>query len=111
VLEKYGLCGGIKLLEEYCKIEGDDIVIRMPIDAFTGGVIRSEYADRCAMWSSKYQSDYWQIVDAKLFAKDLLSSLVAESEDGSSILSNAFDKSFEDLMEYSFSDGVKAGDD
>jgi hypothetical protein len=99
------------MLEEYCKIEGNDIVIRLPIDSLVNGVLNSEYADRCAQWDGHYQEDYWKVIDSKILAIDLLHSLTEESEDGSSILSYAFDEAFKNLMEYSFSDGIGTLDD
>lgn len=99
------------MLEEYCKVEGSDIVIRMPISALISGVLNSEYADRCAAWTGEYRENYWTVIDSFHLAQDLLVSLTEESEDGSSILSNAFDKAFQDLMEYSFSDGIGTLDD
>lgn len=100
------------MLEQYWKIDGDNnIVIRMPIGALISGVLNSEYANRCAAWTGEYRFDYWKVTDEQQLAYDLLTSLTEESEDGSSDLSNAFDKAFEHLMEYSFSDGIEAIDD
>lgn len=98
------------MLEEYCKVEGDAIVIRMPIDALISGVLNSEYADRCAGWAGNFDSFYWKVNDTHVLAQDILNSLVEENEDGSSVLSYALDKAFQNLMEYSFSDGIETSD-
>ncbi len=101
------------MLEEYCKIEGDDFVIRMPVSALVSGVLHSEYADRAreCLNGMDYNPNYWKVIDEKILTQDLISSLTEESENGSSILSDAFDKSFEKLMEYAYSDGIETADD
>lgn len=94
------------MLEEYCKIEGDDIVIRMPIDAFINGVLNSEYATHMYEWDGKFLKDKWTVLNSQVLAQDLLSCLCAEDEVGNTILTTAFDDAFEILNEYSFSDAL-----
>jgi len=94
------------MLEQYCKIEDNDIVIRMPVSAFINGVLNSEYSWMVAEQENQSVDEYWKVVDEKVLAKDILYAMTEESEDGSSILSNAFDEGFKHLMEYSFSEGV-----
>lgn len=96
------------MLEKYCKTEDNDVVIRIPIDAFIHGILNSEYAYRVYEWNGNYLKTEWNVVDPLLFVEDVLCSLTQESEDGSSILSGAFDHAFESLMEYGFSNGIES---
>lgn len=96
------------MLRDYCWTDKNDIVIRMPIDAFINGVLHSDYADHMYHWDGKYFKTVWKVTDRELLVNDLLNQLCKESEDGSSILSNTFDHAFESLMEYSYSDGIES---
>lgn len=77
-------------------IEGDDIVIRVHIEHLDKVV-------ECMPW------DGWEkilkVTDCKAFAKDLLSTLNDEEEDGTTRIHRMFDEAIEHAAEYG-ADGI-----
>lgn len=65
------------------KIEGDEIVIRLPIDAIPN-------AAGIAMWEG-FNCEY-PVIDAKIFATELVRSLKKETEAGTTLVHLMLDK-------------------
>lgn len=94
------------MLEEYCKVDGEDIVIRMPVDAFLNGVLNSVAATHMYEWDGRFFKNNWTIVNKYQLAQDLLNELCLEFETGETILTLAFDDAFSRLVEYGSSDAL-----
>lgn len=71
---------------EAAKIEGDEIVIRVPIEAIP-------HAASVAFDEQYGEGEHdISVVDAPVFAKELLRELVAEKEDGTTLVDEMLDK-------------------
>ena len=79
--------------EEYkvAYIDGDDIVIRIAIDALP---IAYEGAIELGAVAPGYK-----ITDARKFAKEVINALVDEDEQGTTAVHRLFDKAMEDAIE------------
>lgn len=97
------------MLEQYTSWSEKDVTFKLPKDMLIYAVLNSAYADQCSYdeRTGNYNDDWIKITDKHLFVEDLIATLVAEAEDGSSILSHAIDNAFQNLVEYGFSDGME----
>lgn len=81
------------------KIERDAVVIRIGIQTLAHAVT---YADWANNWKeSEDGGDYirtFAITDVRQFAKDVVSAMQAEEEDGSSLLTDLLDKAAEEAV-------------
>lgn len=63
---------------DYAAIEGDEIVIRVPIDALPTA---------CQVaWDDRYGDHDLRVVDARAFAEEFVRELNAEEEDGTTLV-------------------------
>ena len=67
-------------------IEGNDIVIRVAIDALPAVVESGPFVG-------------WRVTDGAAFARDLVHELNAESEDGTTVVHLMFDRAIERAIE------------
>lgn len=96
------------MLERYIKTDKENVIIKIPKDTLVFAVTHSPYADSLVLDEyGSYDDSRIKILDRDVLVEDILSSLVREKEDGSSLLTDALDKSFEYLIEYSYSDGIE----
>jgi hypothetical protein len=83
-------------------IKGGDIVIRVPIEALPD-------AYRAAV-DLNYIKSGFKVVDAKVFAKDVVSALNDEDEQGATPIHRMFDKAMEEAVEQG-AEGVEESDE
>jgi hypothetical protein len=77
------------------KVQGNEVVIRIGIDTLA---FAFDHSDENRPWDHN-RNEYvqqWKVTDPKQFAKDFVHELLTEEEDGSSNLSNFFDRICED---------------
>ena len=84
-----------------CKLEGDELVIRIGIDTLAWAA-QSERRET-AFWEYDYTVgdlvQRWKIIDNLEWAKDVIRELNREEEDGSSPLTNLLDKASENAVD------------
>lgn len=71
------------------KIEGDEIVIRVPIGAL----------NQCVQHVMGGLGEIYEVTDAPVFAKEFVNALNAENEIGDTVIHLAFDKAIETAIE------------
>lgn len=83
-------------------IEGDQIVIRLPIENLPVAVEGAR--------SLQTLEGRWKVTDANAFAKDLVRALNDEDEEGTTMVHKMFDKGFNEAFEQG-PDGVEEIED
>lgn len=96
------------MFEKYFSQNSTEIIFKIPKETITFAVLNSPYAESLYFDDEgNYDVNRLKVIDQDLFIEDVLDTLCQEREDGSSLMSDLFDKAFENLMEYSFSDGIE----
>lgn len=78
------------------KIEGNEIVIRMPFDALKTAYTYSPKIEN--MFDGDLDA-IPKITDLEIFAESVIEGLTVEREDGSNFIFDAFDEAFEYVLE------------
>lgn len=84
------------------KIEGEDIVIRVAVSALPQVVEGA--------WTAGYMETRFKVTDAPTFAKELVSELNAESEDGTTAIHKMFDACINEAIEQG-AEGIEEHED
>lgn len=81
-----------------CKLVGDEVVIKIGIGTLAFAYEISEYNNP---WSDDTNDTVQQcmVVNKKEFAKDVIAELISEREDGSTLITDMFDKAEQNAME------------
>ena len=83
-----------------CKLEGDELVIRIGIDTLAWA---AQSEGREPFWTYDWEkADFvqrWKVIDNLEWAKDVVREITREEEDGSSPLTNLLDKASEDALD------------
>ena len=78
-------------------IEGGTLVVRIGINTLAQAAALSDWANPFNEGTGAYQRTF-AITDAPVFAKDVMRAVLAEREDGSSLLTDMLDKASEDAI-------------
>ena len=84
-----------------CKLEGDELVIRVGIDTLAGAA-QSERRGTAFWEYDETVGDFvqrWKVIDNLEWAKDVIREITREEEDGSSPLTNLLDKASENALD------------
>ena len=68
------------------RLEGDAIVIRLPLDVLALALEGS--------WAASGMDDHWRVTDASLFAPEVVRALEDEDEEGTTAVHKLFDAAF-----------------
>jgi hypothetical protein len=81
-----------------CKTEDDQLVLRIGIECLANASNLSDvfvtYDDEAGDWVRR-----WRVIDEIQFAKDVVVELTREREDGSSPITDLFEKAFESALD------------
>ncbi len=77
-----------------CQIEGNEIVVRMPIDALPVAWDASPLNDH-----DPDAGNLYPVTDAALFAREVVTALSDEEEDGTTLLHRAFDQAMSNAVD------------
>lgn len=78
---------------KHAKIEGDHIVIRVPID-----VLDKNHVIPCDMLNEDFKADF-KVTDIQEFAKDFVAELNREEEDGTTLVNRMLDSAYRNAIE------------
>lgn len=81
-----------------CKLEGEELVIRIGIDTLSYAFNESDYNNPWNEESSDFER-MSQVENSLQFAKDVVHELNDEGEDGSTLLTSLIDKACEEACE------------
>jgi len=79
------------------EVKGNELIIKIGINTLSWAF---EHSDDNNPWDEKQHKFIrtWKVTDIAQFAKDVMYELLSEEEDGSSSLSNFFDRACQDAL-------------